>query len=41
MAPLKAAADMLIDTTDLSLPDLRRLLAGRFRRRPGPDFRSP
>ena len=30
MAPLKAAADMVIDTTDLSLPDLRRLLAGRF-----------
>ena len=30
MAPLKAAADMLIDTTDLSLPDLRRLLTGRF-----------
>lgn len=30
MAPLKAAADVLIDTSDLSLPDLRRLLAGRF-----------
>ncbi|MFL5333873.1 MAG: RNase adapter RapZ [Geminicoccaceae bacterium] len=30
MAPLKAAADMLIDTSDLSLPDLRRLLTGRF-----------
>jgi RNase adapter protein RapZ len=30
MAPLKAASDALIDTTDLSLPDLRRLLTGRF-----------
>lgn len=30
MAPLRAAADFLIDTTDLALPDLRRLLAGRF-----------
>lgn len=30
MAPLKAAADMVIDTSELSLPDLRRLLTGRF-----------
>jgi UPF0042 nucleotide-binding protein len=30
MAPLKAACDTLIDTTDLSLPDLRRLLTGRL-----------
>ncbi len=30
MAPLKVASDALIDTTDLPLPDLRRLLAGRF-----------
>lgn len=30
MAPLQAAADMVIDTSDLSLPDLRRLLSGRF-----------
>ncbi|MFZ1431503.1 MAG: RNase adapter RapZ [Geminicoccaceae bacterium] len=30
MAPLQAAADMVIDTSDLSLPDLRRLLGGRF-----------
>lgn len=29
-APLKAAADLVLDTSDLSLPDLRRLLAGRF-----------
>ena len=38
MAPLKAAADMLIDTSDLSLPDLRRLFDRPFRRRPGPAF---
>lgn len=30
MAPLKVAADRVIDTTDLALPDLRRLLAGHF-----------
>ncbi len=30
IAPLQAAADMVIDTSDLSLPDLRRLLSGRF-----------
>ncbi|MEK0082054.1 RNase adapter RapZ [Benzoatithermus flavus] len=30
MEPLKAAADILIDTSELSLPDLRRILAGRF-----------
>jgi len=30
MAPLKAAADLVIDTSDLSLPELRHLLAGRF-----------
>jgi UPF0042 nucleotide-binding protein len=29
-APLKASADLVLDTSDLSLPDLRRLLAGRF-----------
>lgn len=30
MAPLKATADLVIDTTELSLPDLRRMLAARF-----------
>ena len=30
MAPLKAAADLSIDTSELSLPDLRRILTGRF-----------
>jgi UPF0042 nucleotide-binding protein len=35
MAPLKAAADLVIDTSELSLPDLRRLLAGRFASAPG------
>ena len=30
MAPVKLAADLLIDTSDLSLPDLRRLLTGPF-----------
>jgi UPF0042 nucleotide-binding protein len=30
MAPLKAAADLVVDTSELSLPDLRRILAGRF-----------
>lgn len=30
MAPLKAAADLVIDTSELSLPDLRRILAGWF-----------
>jgi len=30
MAPLKAMADLVIDTTELSLPDLRRMLAARF-----------
>ncbi len=30
MAPLKLAADMVIDTSDLAIPDLRRLLTGRF-----------
>jgi UPF0042 nucleotide-binding protein len=30
IAPLKAAADLIIDTSELSLPDLRRILAGRF-----------
>ena len=41
MAPLKAAADLVIDTSELSLPDLRRLLAGQFgAARPG-SCRSP
>jgi UPF0042 nucleotide-binding protein len=35
MAPLKAAADLVVDTSELSLPDLRRLLAGRFAVSPG------
>lgn len=30
MAPVKASADVFLDTSDLTLPDLRRLLAGRF-----------
>ena len=30
MAPIKLAADMVIDTSDLAIPDLRRLLTGRF-----------
>jgi UPF0042 nucleotide-binding protein len=30
MAPLKAAADIVVDTSELSLPDLRRILTGRF-----------
>jgi UPF0042 nucleotide-binding protein len=30
MAPLKTAADLVVDTSDLSLPELRRLLAERF-----------
>jgi UPF0042 nucleotide-binding protein len=30
IAPLRAASDVLLDTSDLSLPDLHRLLAGRF-----------
>ncbi len=31
LAPLRAAAGLVIDTTQLSLPELHRLLAGRFR----------
>ena len=35
-APLKAAADLVLDTSDLSLPELRRLLSARFgAERPG------
>ena len=30
MAPLKAVADTVIDTSDLALPDLRRILEGHF-----------
>lgn len=30
MEPLRAAADLLIDTSELSLPDLRRLLVGQL-----------
>jgi UPF0042 nucleotide-binding protein len=30
MAPLKAAADLVVDTSELALPGLRRLLAARF-----------
>jgi UPF0042 nucleotide-binding protein len=30
IAPLKAAAGLVVDTSELSLPDLRRILAGRF-----------
>lgn len=36
MAPVKQAADMIVDTSDLAIPDLRRLLTGRF----GGDVRS-
>lgn len=35
MAPLKNAADLVIDTSDLSLPDLRRLLTGGIAGAPG------
>lgn len=39
MAPLKLAARVVIDTTQLALPDLRRLLSGHFGRGPGqPDL---
>jgi UPF0042 nucleotide-binding protein len=31
LAPLREAADMVIDTSDLPLPDLRRLIERRFR----------
>lgn len=30
MAPLKLAADLVVDTSELALPDLRRLLSARF-----------
>lgn len=30
IAPLKAVADLIIDTSDLTLPDLRRILTGHF-----------
>lgn len=30
LAPLKVAADLVIDTTQLALPDLKRLLVGHF-----------
>lgn len=35
MAPLKAAADLVVDTSELPLPELRRLLAGHFGARGG------
>lgn len=31
LAPLRDASDLVLDTTELALPDLRRLVAGRFR----------
>lgn len=30
MAPLRVAADMVVDTSDLPLPELRRMIEGRF-----------
>ena len=30
MAPVKQAADLVVDTSDLAIPELRRLLSGRF-----------
>lgn len=31
LAPLRAAADLVVDTTDLPLPELRRVIEARFR----------
>jgi len=31
LAPLRDAADLVLDTTELALPELRRLVSGRFR----------
>ncbi|MBW6398292.1 RNase adapter RapZ [Roseomonas sp. HJA6] len=36
MAPLRAAADMVVDTSDLPLPDLRRMIERRFGTEGGP-----
>ncbi|MBR0657115.1 RNase adapter RapZ [Plastoroseomonas arctica] len=36
MAPLVDAADLIVDTTDLPLPDMRRLIERRFRPEGGP-----
>lgn len=36
LAPLREAADLVVDTTDLPLPDLRRLIEARFRVSGGP-----
>jgi RNase adapter protein RapZ len=35
MVPVKAAADLVIDTSELSLPDLRRILKGKLGSDPG------
>jgi RNase adapter protein RapZ len=36
LAPLREAADLVVDTTDLPLPELRRLIEARFRLLGGP-----
>ncbi|MDB5317807.1 MAG: RNase adapter RapZ [Rhodospirillales bacterium] len=36
MAPLTDSADLIVDTTDLPLPDMRRLIERRFRQDAGP-----
>jgi UPF0042 nucleotide-binding protein len=36
LAPLREAADLVVDTSDLPLPELRRLIEARFRLRDGP-----
>jgi len=36
LAPLREAADLVVDTTDLPLPELRRLIEARFRIAGGP-----
>lgn len=36
MSPLREAADLVVDTSDLPLPELRRLIEARFRLQDGP-----
>lgn len=38
LAPLREAADLVVDTTDLPLPELRRLIEARFRVQGGPEL---
>ena len=40
LAPLQEAADMVVDTSDLPLPDLRQLIERLFRREETPGLRS-